>query len=517
MNILPKLAAILTVIIVLASCEEDFSNLNTNVINQDINLLLDESSSVIAYSRKLVPVQTNGLPSYQLGVYNDPVFGQSIANFLGQPTINEVDPTFGDSTVLDSVIMYVPFFSQSLTTDEGTTYTLDSVFGNSPVKISIFESNFFLRDLDPDSGFEDPQNYYSNQGPTFENFLGDLIHTVDEFVPSDEGLVIVDSLGNEELIAPGFRVALPKEFFQEKILDMEGATELSNNNNFKDYFRGVYLQVEPVGGGDNRFLFNGANMNITLFYTFEGEVTNDNGGTSIQRQEAEYILTFEGINVNVFDGDIPFEIEQQLFTPNTTLGEETLYLKGGGDGVVTILELFGDDLDDNGVADELDDLRDKKWLINDASLTFYVDQSKVQGGSSEPERIKIFDITNQRVLVDYAFDFTAGEEAINAITTHMGRLERGSDEIGDFYRIRITNHLSNLINQDSLNVPLGLIVSQNVLITEFVDTENIQAPGIEAVPTSSVLARQGTALHGNRSSVPEKKLKLQIYYTDPNN
>lgn len=516
-NILPIFAAVLTAIVVLASCQEDFSNFNSGVIDQDIDLILDESSTVISYSRKLTPVQTNGLPSYQLGVYNDPVYGQSVANFMGQPTINVTDPVFPDSIVLDSVIMYIPFFSQSTTTDEGTTYTLDSVFGNSPVDISIFESNFFLRDLDPDSGFEEPQNYYSNQGTTFDNFMGDQIGFAEGFVPTDEGTIVKDVLDNDSLIGPGLRIALPKEFFQEKIIDNEGNPELSNNNNFKEFFRGVYMKVDPVGGGDNRFMFNSAAMNITLYYPVEVEVTNEDGSTSTEVERRQYQLTFEGINVNTFEGTIPAEIEQQLFNPNTTQGEETLYLTGSSTGVVSIIELFGDDADGNGVADELDDLRDKEWLINDASLMFYVDQAKVQGGAAEPDRIKIFDISNQNVLIDYQFDFTAGEEAINAITTHLGPLERGSDDTGEFYRIRITNHLSNIINRDSTNVPLGLMVTQNALLTEFLDTETLQAPGIEAVPTSTVLARQGTVLHGNNSPMEAKRLKLQIYYTDPNN
>jgi len=84
------------------------------------------------------------------------------------------------------------------------------------------------------------------------------------------------------------------------------------------------------------------------------------------------------------------------------------------------------------------------------------------------------------------------------------------------YKIKLTSHVSNLINKDSTNVPLGLIVSQNVLLAGFQNTENTQSPGIEKVPPRSVVSPEGTILYGNASVNEEKRLKLQIFYTEPN-
>ncbi|MCB0464526.1 MAG: DUF4270 family protein, partial [Aequorivita sp.] len=71
-------------------------------------------------------------------------------------------------------------------------------------------------------------------------------------------------------------------------------------------------------------------------------------------------------------------------------GEENLYLRGG-DGIISVVELFGKDNDNNGVADELQVLRDKKWIINEANLIFYVNQDLMVGDGTEPERIMIYD------------------------------------------------------------------------------------------------------------------------------
>ena len=540
--ILPRIGAIMVVIIALASCEEDFSNINTNIIDQNFNTELDESKTVIAYSKKVPSVQTNGLPAYQLGIYNDPVYGKTTANLLAQVTLGDgdTDPDFGQCTVLDSVVLYLPFFSEATVDGDETTYVLDSIFGNQPVNISLYESNFFLRDFDPNSNFEEFQKYYSNDGATFKDQIitggvNSLMHTIENFVPStDPHTLLVTELnegGNEEEvlqeIPPGIRVKLPISFFEEKIIENEGTLALLNNNNFREFFRGIYFEVTSTSENGNLFLFdlNGSdsevlnNARISLYYTFKSltgtEACEDEG---LEEFDGDINLLFNAISVNTFENNVPAEIEAALTNADVSEGEETLYVKGG-EGAVTIIELFGPDADANGVADELEDLRDKGWLINEANLIFYVDQDKIDGGSAEPERLIIYDTKNSRRLIDFDFDLTSNAEPLDAITEHLGRLERGSDGNGDFYKIRITSHLSDIINNDSINVPLGLVVSQNVTEPAFqsFESELVPRPGIsiEDLPVSGVIAPQGTVLFGNKTSNTSKRLKLQIFYTEP--
>ncbi len=520
-NMLPKLLAILVVIVVFASCEEDFSTIGSDIVDQNFTTELFDEGTVIAYSRKSLPVQTNGLSAYQLGVYNDPVYGQSRVNFLSQLTLETSDPDFGDCVQLDSVVLYLPFFSEATTANDITTYTLDSVFGNEEINISIYESNFFLRDLDPDSGFEDAQNYYSNQGQTFDMFQGQLIHTIENFKPSNQGIALNDSV----TLPPGLRANLPLEVFQEKIIDMEGSNELINNNNFREFFRGLYFKVESANGnGGSLFLFDVLDGNndpiddarVELFYKTKilasGDTCEDN---SADFDQADFRLNFNAISVNTFDNDLNPTIASALENPDIFNGEETLYIRGG-DPIITVVELFGEDLDNNGVADQLEFLRDQGWLVNEANLIFYVDQDKVVGGTAEPDRVVMYDIGNDSFLVDVTLDPTSTEEDFDALTDHFGPLQRGSDNNGDFYKIRITNHVSNILNKDSTNVPLGLVVSKNVVEFDFQDLENSQAPGIENVPAATILSPRGTVLYGNNTTNEAKRLKLQIFYTEPN-
>jgi|TARA_R100000479_G_scaffold176508_1_gene131587 hypothetical protein len=527
-NLLPKLAAVLFVIVALASCEEDIDIIGSEIVGDNTFIEPDETNSVIAYSRKLVPIQTNGLSAYQLGVNNNPIYGKSTVSLLSQVTLGVTEPTFGENATLDSVVLYIPFFSESETVGEDTlNYTLDSVYGEDPINISMFESNFFLRDLDPETGFQETQNYYSNLGQTFDNnpsLLGDLIFEIEDFVPSDEGFVFkTNEIGADgdtivETLGPGLRANLPVEFFQQKIIDMEGSPELLSNNNFKNYFRGIYFKAQSAIDNGNLFLFEPSEANITLYYSFDDEDDEDDG-----RDDSSLEINFGGINVSLFDDELSQDVQSAIANPDIENGDERLYVKGG-DGIAGVIQLFGkEDLlnanlepGPNGVPDELDILRDQKPLINEANLVFYVDKNKTAALESEPERVIIFDATNGSVLIDYFLDPSTTEIPSTHKINHLGTLQKDGSDTGDFYKIRLTTHVSNLINNDSTNVPLGLMVTDNVVQPNFQDLQNTQSPGLKRVPGTSVLTPKGTVLHGSSSSSEERRLKLQLYYTKPN-
>ena len=523
-NALPKLLVVLSAIVLMASCEEEIGTIGSEVIgDQDVNATLDITRTIRSYSKKLQAVQTNGLQLNQLGLYNDPIYGMSKVNLLAQVALETPNPSINFLPQLDSVVLYIPYFSEEITDDLGeSSYVLDSIYGNTPMNISIFESNYFLRDFDPNSGFEDIQSYYSNQNDLFESFKGELIYSLTDFLPSTESYTETifeqddagEGTSENSFVAPGIRVKLPEAFFREKILNMEGTPELLNNNNFREYFRGLFFEVE--GTDTNLLKFDMTAAKLDIYFTSQFDKPGTRNRT---REEKKITLLFDAINVNVFENELNGQIQSELLSQDQQNGEDRLYVRGG-EGIAAVVSLFGDDADGNGVADELDEIRQNNWLINEANLIFYVDKDAITDGAQEPERLIIYDIDNGRLLTDYSLDTTSGEsEQVDAYTTHLGRLVRDSDGKGDYYKLRITNHLSSLIHQDSTNVKLGVIVSQNVAVPNFQQVQNTNAitrDYTEQVPSSSVMSDQGTILHGNTSADLTKRLKLQIYYTDSN-
>lgn len=523
-NALPKLLVVLSAIVLMASCEEEIGTIGSEVIgDQDVNATLDITRTIRSYSKKLQAVQTNGLQLNQLGLYKDPIYGMSKVNLLAQVALETPNPSINFLPQLDSVVLYIPYFSEEITDDLGeSSYVLDSIYGNTPMNISIFESNYFLRDFDPNSGFEDIQSYYSNQNDLFESFKGELIYSLTDFLPSTESYTETifeqddagEGTSENSFVAPGIRVKLPEAFFREKILNMEGTPELLNNNNFREYFRGLFFEVE--GTDTNLLKFDMTAAKLDIYFTSQFDKPGTRNRT---REEKKITLLFDAINVNVFENELSGQIQSELLSQDQQNGEDRLYVRGG-EGIAAVVSLFGDDADGNGVADELDEIRQNNWLINEANLIFYVDKDAITDGAQEPERLIIYDIDNGRLLTDYNLDTTSGEsEQVDAYTTHLGRLVRDSDGKGDYYKLRITNHLSSLIHQDSTNVKLGVIVSQNVAVPNFQQVQNTNAltrDYTEQVPSSSVMSDQGTILHGNTSADLTKRLKLQIYYTDSN-
>jgi len=518
-------------LVAFSSCKEDINYLESDLIGgHNFSGVIDSTTSVVAYSKRTFPVQTNDLPIYRLGVYNDAVFGQSTANLLTQVSMEVTNPTFGIDPVVEKVILSIPYFSTSSFDGEDTNYTLDSIYGNAPIRLSVYESNYFLRNLDPQTGFEEPQKYYSNQNIIFENFLGQLLYETDDFVPSNEGIDIeedeLDDEGNPIIttLSPRLYIELSEDanaFFTQKILQQEGSNDLLNNNNFRDYFRGIYIKTEPVNGTGNAFVFSLADAKIEIEYSYTPETTDDDeeddDDDEEERATAKYNLALSGVSVNTINTAIPGAIQNTLDNPNTKLGEENLYLKGG-DGAITVIELFGEDTDGDGEPDKLTELKNKNILVNDAYLQFYVNRDAVSGGNSEPDRIFIFDLENKKVLIDYTLDtYTPQNDLLNYKSSHLGRLERDSDNRGVKYKIRLTNYINSLINKDSTNLKLGLSVSQNVVVANFKDVQNTTPPGFKNIPTTSVISPKGTVLYGPAATDPEKRVKLFILYTEINN
>ncbi|WP_103069291.1 DUF4270 domain-containing protein [Aquimarina sediminis] len=539
-NVLIRVTAIVAVIVTFLSCDNDFNSVGSEIIG-DVNFEDKKYSTIpVSYSRKFERVRTSrlvhnnqALHANVLGVYNDPVYGQSVYSVLSQVQPNTFNPDFGDNAVLDSVVLNLPYFSEATATatdDNGatiTTYELDSIYGSQPFKLSVYQSDYFLRDFDPASS--DRQVYYSddiqnNFGPEVEP-ASNLLYSTTSFVPSASELTLLLPDGTDEgtepdvsRVSPRLRIKFSDEVrdrFKEQFLDKEGGVELSNANNFFNYFRGIYFKTEPVNNDGSLVLFNMSGGDITLHYTSDS-------GTPVERTQKTLELSFVNNIVNAITTTLDPTIAEELKDENQDKinGEDNLYLKGG-DGSYAVIDLFGGTvINENGEEEnELSFLRRQDWLINDANLTFYVNRDKVtSGGDTEPERIYVFNLKTGTILADYSLDsnfqLLNEEDPVNSILSHLGRINRDSDKKGESYKIRLTQHILSLLDDEEIeNVKIGVAVSQNVNITTTAigDTPTTND---EIIPSSSIISHEGTILYGNGENVPEaKRLKLDIFYT----
>lgn len=531
----------------LVSCDKDYNEIGTDIVGDDhFGFELYTGASIKSYNQKLGPIASNNLPVNALGFYENPAFGTTQANFVTQvelatlnPEFNNVDPEEYDvqPTVIDSVVLDIPYFSTLLDQDEDgvKTYELDSIYGNpeSKFKLSVYQSNYYLRDLDPTQSLGQQQLFYTDMNTEIDNFkvptlLNDLPTSDPQnlngqqnaqfFFDKREHRTVTLNDDDEEVetrSVPSMRLHLNKAVFTNLILNAPTG-QLANNQVFKNYFRGLYFKTESIGNAGSMAILNFKGGKITIYYN-EDKATTTNGQTVYNRVNKTLVLNLTGNSVSLLNNSNE-NTDYLNTTANSTQEASKLYLKGG-EGSIAVIDVFGPDADNNGIADEIEAIKANGWMINEANLTFYIDRTAMANtGIYEPNRIFLFDLNNKRPLIDYSFDFSSNSTypKFNKFV-HGGIIEKEDVDNGRGikYKVRITNHLRNLINNDSTNVRLGLAVTESINNVAFSKLKTPNANTISA-PTMSVANPLGTILYGSHPSVPEdKRLKIEIYYTKP--
>ena len=268
--------------------------------------------------------------------------------------------------------------------------------------------------------------------------------------------------------------------------------------------------------------FANSNSNLTIHYTSDNTTIGDNDTGDIDEIEInqhEYVINFSGNLINLFDNETLINVNNM----DQTNGNQNIYLRGG-EGIISTIDLFsGTIINDSGQEiSEFDHFKEFFYdeisdqpirLINEAYIEFFVNQ--VFLNDDEPERIYIYNYEQNSALVDYFLDQSVSSLTINAKVDHLVPLVRDSlsNDRGIKYKIRITEHLNNLILRDSTNAQLGLgVISDIASIQNF---EILDESVNKSLPSGIILSPKGTILHGNLSPDLEKRPKIKIYYTEP--
>ena len=539
LNVIKSAALLMIVAFTTVACEKDFVNVESDITGAQNFTTNSKLFPFVSYSKKLDPVQTNGLASNLLGTYNDPIYGLTSANIVTQIAPNNVNPIFGENLEIKSVKLYIPYYSTAESTDDdgNTTYTLDSIYGNttSPYKLSIYKNEYYLRNLDPESDFEGSQAYYSNaySSLNLSAFEGELIYQTGNsgFIPSPQSVAIEEApIGETELEeletsrAPGLYLDLTAHDFglddwKELLVQPDGSVNpnLENVADFKNAFRGLIFKVEQIGTNEGNMALLNLSSGAQIDIRYEDDVFET---TTEERERDTYTFNFNSIKFNTFENvtnTIP------LTDGDAENGDDQLFISGFK-GSMAVLDLFNGDIVDetNTTQDALLYFEDRedKWLINEAALTFYVDIPDGQGGQTEPDRITLYDLTTNAPIIDYFFDGTTSTtDPLNSSIIYSPKLERDGDENGVKYKIRLTEHVNSILQKESTNVKLGLFVTTNINYTETSKVlDALEDDTVSFVPKSSIIAPEGTILHGSKSTVAENvRATFEIFYTEIEN
>jgi hypothetical protein len=293
-------------VVFLYSCDKDYNEIGGDLIGENNFDLKKETYNVLAYNQKTGPIQSNDLVVNPLGIYNNPNFGETTANFGTQLTLPATITTISTRPYIESVVLTIPYYydaTKTVTKTDGShEYVLDSIYGpdKAEMKLSIYESGYYMRDADPIGGFLQPQKYFTNQNAEFDNVkipnrLNDdsSLAQNDKFFfdPAEHVVTTTDSITKVVTTTrtpPGMQLNLNKGFFKTKIIDAVAAGKLATNDVFKEYFRGLYFKMEKSGSSaGNLAMLNFKAGKITLKYN-EDLSTTTAGVTTVTRVKKNY-------------------------------------------------------------------------------------------------------------------------------------------------------------------------------------------------------------------------------------
>ncbi len=327
----------------LSSCNNKPEIIGLDLVDDDKLLVFDTSFSVTGYSAVEDSVLTDETSVNLIGSQYTENFGLTVTSVYTHLRLLGLSPDFGDDPQMDSACL---------------TLVYSGYYGNlsTPQTIRIYE---VTEDFYKDS------NYYSTDffeySPTE---LGSLT-----LVPNP-----IDSVPITDTTKVSAQIKIPlNETFVNKIFFPEDSSVLASNDNFLEYFKGIYITVDSMASpGDGAILyFNLLNSRskVTIYY-------NDS---------LTYNLVFNQNTARVghfhhnYSKSYNQNFKEQVLNNNTTLGTSGLYLQGLA-GIKTIIKI-----------PSLDDwVNTNDYAINEAKLIIPVNDP---GGDLKPaDKLVLFQL-----------------------------------------------------------------------------------------------------------------------------
>ncbi len=290
-----------------------------------------------------------------------------------------------------------------------------------------------------------------------------------------------------------------------------------SQSNFKNFLRGVHLTGTDMD--ELMFLLDLTEANITITYEYDDIDPETEEKVTAER---DFVLSFlsgssqsgiSGNAVNVFENEIlPTNVASAVDNGENA---SRIYVKGGA----TLAEVLLFEDVENGGAEIINQIKQNNWVINEANLVFYVDREALDASVVEPPRLYLYNAETNFPLYDISNESVTPNTSTNPLRyypNHDGLLEREND-LGVKYTVRITEHINNIIVRDSANAKLGLTLTPNINLAAIQEAIGSDMQGVN-YPLGAAMSPLGTVLYGSNVDPANeaKKLKLEIYYTEPN-
>lgn len=515
------------------SCEKDFREIGGSVISNN-----EFSTDKITLEVEITPVDINSvradnisigsLGEYWLGVYNNSDYKSINSSFVSQLSVSTPNPKTVDvqSAVdvddefplrkvdsffqLDKVVLKLPYTATNIRTnsDNLPKFRLDSVLGDPTKKmpLSVIVNETFLNTLNPSNPTE------TNSFQSDYNYIGTEVLNEDlgfEFTPNPNDTMYVltrnvsDVMGNitgtfndtiklnngNPSSAPNPFLVVPLDINKMKTMfwDRFSGPEFENSVAFNNYFKGIKVETNATEGAMVPFQLTG-NTNsgsVEFYYTI----------TRYEIKEGETTLSLKDTLTRNYSFPLD-RVRNSKYTMSpvqNTPPANSFNIQGTAGSMARINILNGD---------ELQNLKDRNILVNDATLTFNIDATR--DTTSVPLRMLLYRETSE------------GDEQIKDAITEgpvlFGGTLQKEDSKPSHYSFGITDYVSDLISGELqensplvlrvFNTPTDLAVDPNTGILRSLNIETYN------------WNPRGVTILNNSTSNGEKRARLTISFTE---
>lgn len=398
----------LFVTVMFQSCKKD-DNLGLDIINlpgDRFGFDYVDTTTLIAWSIFEDSIQTSGVLYNLLGSYYDNVFGKTSASIYTQALLSTNNVSFGNNPVGDSLVL---------------TLRYNGYYGDS-----LFKHRLKIYEIDGNADFHKDTLYYSNSDLP----LGQLLF--DEEVTFNP----VDSVDFDGERVPAILKVKLNQILINKFITASGTSDLANNDNFGNFFKGLHITVEGVNtpgqGSIAYFNMNADLTKLTLYYN------ND-----IDTLSYPFVINDQCAKFTNFYHNGYQEAEYQLKNQDSTGVNDRLYLQATA-GVKIMLKM-----------PHLKELyKEGPVAINRAELVLKTDPSDHTAADFKvPVKLTLARINDEgkyTFVTDYLYSeaFFGGQH----------------DPVRNEYRFRITRHVQEILNEKFEDNGLVVLVSGSAIL-----------------------------------------------------
>ena len=410
-------------------CQEEPGSIGLDLDRDLLNAVFTDTITLSAHSMLEDTLNTKNLQSNFLGFIRDPVFGITSTGIYAQlvPQGNSVN--LGKNPQLDSVVLTLRYAG--------------GIYGDTlnPFTIRVHRLTEDISSTTP---------YYQNY--LFAHFSENLTYDYDfQFYPKPKAKVKLDTI-----VEAHARIRLSDEL--GNIL-LRNTAEMSSNERFKNFFKGLYICAKPLANNGSLVNFNltSALSGVQLYYK------NDTVANSFQF----LIKSNETVRVSSYEHDYEAGSQNfvnQVIEKDSTFGRDMLYVQCMG-GIKTKISF-----------PHIKEFKDRNIVVNKAELVI----------TNIGEDLNLFPQPNNLNL------YKLGKEGEPQVLQDAGTTYWGGNynEETKEYRFRITRYLQDIISNEDYEATIYLVANKRAS-----DANRLILSGTNPTDVTS-------------------RLRLELYYTE---